>query len=258
MGILNVTPDSFYSESRVKVSGTELMDRAARMVEEGADVLDIGGYSSRPGADEVSEEEELRRVIPAIQAIKSAFPQVLISIDSFRAKVVKAAIEEGADLANDISAGELDPEMIPTVGSLGVPYIAMHMRGNPQNMQKQTDYKDILSEIAKYFSGKLASCKKAGIKDVIIDPGFGFAKTLEQNYWILKNLSYFKSIQCPVLVGVSRKSMIYKVLGLSPDISLNGTTALHMAALINGANILRVHDVKEAKQTITLYKQLHP
>ncbi len=258
MGILNITPDSFFEGSRISNDTKEILLKAEAMLRDGADILDIGGYSSRPGAAEVSEEEELARVIPAISAIKDAFPDALISIDTFRAKIAQAAVHHGADFVNDISAGELDANMIPTVGELQVPYIAMHMKGNPQTMQAMTSYDDLLLEMVKYLSQKLNECKKAGINDVVIDPGFGFAKTLEQNYWILRNLSYFDTIQAPVLVGVSRKSMIYKKLGISPSEALNGTTALHMAALIHGAKILRVHDVKEANETVTLFKQLYP
>jgi dihydropteroate synthase len=258
MGILNVTPDSFYASSRIALKGDQVLDKAKEMTQEGADILDVGGYSTRPNAEEVSEEEEINRVLPAIQMIKARFPDILVSIDTFRSTVAANAVREGADIVNDISGGTLDESMLATVGRLDVPYIAMHMRGTPKDMQTQTHYEDILAEMLQYFGEKLSACKKAGIKDVIIDPGFGFAKTLEQNYWILKNLSYFKIIQSPILAGVSRKSMIYKILELNPEDALNGTTALHMAALINGANILRVHDVKEAVQTITLYKQLYP
>jgi dihydropteroate synthase len=257
MGILNITPDSFYAGSRFSGSEEHIKQIAEKMVREGADILDVGGYSSRPGADEVSVDEELSRVLPAIEVIKKNNPETLISIDTFRAKVAKEAVRAGADIINDISSGDLDGEMINTVAGLQVPYIAMHMRGNPKNMQQKTYYDDILLEIAKFFAKKLELFTKAGIKDVILDPGFGFAKTLEQNYWILKNLSYFKIIQAPILVGISRKSMIYKKLDLTPEESLNATTALHMAALINGASILRVHDVKEAKQTVILYNQLY-
>lgn len=257
MGILNVTPDSFYSGSRVFENLDLILRKAEQMIQEGADILDIGGYSSRPGADEVSVQEELERVVPAIQAIKEQFPEILISVDTFRAKVAKDAVFSGADIVNDISSGELDPDMFGTVGQLDVPYIAMHMRGTPKDMQTLTDYRDILSEIMYLFAKKKEECKKAGIKDVIFDPGFGFAKTLEQNYWILKNLSYFKTIQSPILVGVSRKSMIYKTLEISAEEALNGTTALNMVALLNGANILRVHDVKEAKQTELLFNRIY-
>ncbi len=258
MGILNLTPDSFYAGSRIKSVTSEILHVAEKMIEDGADILDIGGYSSRPSADLVSEEEELKRTIGAIGQVKKYFPNCLLSIDTFRSKVAQEAVNTGADLVNDISAGELDPEMIPTVGKLSVPYIAMHMRGNPKTMQTQTGYENIILEIMNYFSKKMKDCRKSGIKDVIIDPGLGFAKTLDQNYWILRNLAYFKTIQAPILVGLSRKSMIYTKLGIQPENALNGTTALNMAALINGANILRVHDVKEVKETIKLYKELYP
>jgi dihydropteroate synthase len=257
MGIMNLTPDSFYAGSRFSGNTESLLDSANKMIHEGADILDIGGYSSRPGADNISLDEELSRVLPAIEIIKKNNPEILISIDTFRARVAQEAVKSGADIVNDISAGELDSEMIKTVAELQVPYIAMHMRGNPKDMQQKTNYEDVLFEIVKYFAKKLDDFSKAGIKDVILDPGFGFAKTLEQNYWILKNLSYFKIIQAPILIGVSRKSMIYKKLDLTPEESLNATTALHMVALVKGANILRVHDVKEAKQTVILYNQLY-
>lgn len=258
MGILNLTPDSFFEGSRILTSKTELIERVTKMVSEGADILDLGGYSTRPGAAEVSVEEEIRRVIPAIEWIAEAFPSVLISVDTFRSKVAEVAVHNGAHLVNDISAGSLDIKMLETVGKLEIPYIAMHMRGNPQTMQKETNYSDILVDILTYFSEKMSLCRKFGIKDVIIDPGFGFAKTVEQNYWLLRNLKYFQTLSLPILVGVSRKSMIYKTLGISSEEALNGTTALHMYALTKGANILRVHDVKEAKETLTLYQQLHP
>jgi dihydropteroate synthase len=258
MGILNVTPDSFFEKSRILTSNEGFLKVTERMISEGADILDIGGYSSRPMAEDISVDEELKRTISSIAKIKSEFPEILISIDTFRSKVAEEAVAAGADLVNDISSGELDSLMIEKVGKLNVPYIAMHMKGNPKTMQTKTEYKDILTEITHYFSNKLNLCKKAGIKDVWIDPGFGFAKTLEQNYWILKNLAYFKRIQAPILVGVSRKSMIQKILGNKAEDALNGTTALNMAALINGANILRVHDVKEAKETIKLYKEIYP
>ncbi|MCH7399525.1 dihydropteroate synthase [Belliella sp. DSM 107340] len=258
MGILNITPDSFFEGSRVGKDEDKILKNAAAMISDGANILDIGGYSSRPGAQEVSLAEEMDRVIGAIETIKKVFPEILISIDTFRSEVAKKSVQSGADFVNDISAGTLDPQMIPAVGKLDVPYIAMHMRGNPSNMQGQTNYEDIILELLKYFSEKMNECKEAGIKDVIIDPGFGFAKSLEQNYWILKNLSYFKTIQAPLLVGLSRKSMIYKKLDTTAENALNGTTALNMAALINGANILRVHDVKEAIETVKLYKQLYP
>lgn len=258
MGILNLTPDSFFSGSRIMDSKEQLLQKSFQMIQEGVDILDLGGYSTRPGALGVSEEEEIKRVIPAIEWIKEHYPSVLISVDTFRANVAKAAVQAGAGLVNDISAGNLDPRMLEVVGTLNVPYIAMHMRGNPQTMQEKTNYSDILVEILNYFSETVAKCKTYGIKDVIIDPGFGFAKSIEQNYWILKNLDYFKILSLPILVGVSRKSMIYKTLNISPEEALNGSTALHMYALSKGANILRVHDVKEVKETLTLYNQLQP
>ncbi|MCH6232329.1 dihydropteroate synthase [Cognataquiflexum rubidum] len=258
MGILNLTPDSFFEKSRLLSSKEVFLKVSEKMVLEEVDILDIGGYSSRPMAEDISIDEELARTISTIEKIKSEFPDILISIDTFRSKVAEEAVAAGADFVNDISAGELDPLMIEKVGKLNVPYIAMHMKGTPKTMQQNSGYQNILTEIMHYFSKKLNLCLKAGIKDVMIDPGFGFSKTLEQNYWILKNLAYFKTIQAPILVGVSRKSMIHKKLGVTAEESLNGTTALHMAALINGANILRVHDVKEAKETIKLYKEIYP
>lgn len=258
MGIMNMTPDSFFANSRVDLSTDNVLRIADNMLGEGAKILDIGGYSSRPGAAEVSKDEEIKRTVPHIEAIKRKFPEALVSIDTFRAAVAKAAVESGADIVNDISSGELDSQMLETVGALGVPYIAMHMQGSPQTMQGLTNYADITKDICCFFSKKLEECRKFGIKDVIIDPGFGFAKTLDQNYEILKNLMYFKTIESLLLVGLSRKSMIYKKLEISPEEALNGTTALHMFSLLQGANILRVHDVKAAKETIELYKQLYP
>lgn len=257
MGIINSTPDSFYDKSRTSGKEEDFLEKAAQMIEDGAHILDIGGYSSRPGAAPVSEKEELKRVIHVIKSIKDRFPDNLVSIDTFRSEVAKEAVMAGADIVNDISGGELDRQMLDTVGGLGVPYICMHMKGTPQSMQNFSDYVDMEKEIQYFFSEKINKCKKAGIKDVILDIGLGFSKTLEQNYELIKNFSYFKSIQLPVLIGVSRKSMIYKLLKISPQEALNGTTALHMAALINGANILRVHDVKEANETLKLYKQIY-
>lgn len=257
MGILNNTPDSFYEKSRITGQPQDFLTKAAKMIEEGAHILDIGGYSSRPGAAPVTEKEELNRVIHVIKSIKDRFPDNLVSIDTFRAKVAKEAVSAGADMVNDISCGGLDENMFATVGSLGVPYIGMHMRGNPQSMQNFSEYVDIEKEIGYFFSEKIKNCYKAGIKDVIIDLGLGFSKTLEQNYRLIKNFSYFKSFKLPILVGASRKSMIYKLLENSPEKALNGTTALHMAALIHGAKIVRVHDVKEANETLKIYKQIY-
>lgn len=258
MGILNLTPDSFYEGSRVSQEGKLILETAEKMISEGADFLDIGGYSTRPGAVDIPAEEEILRVAPAIELIKKEFPEILISIDTFRSEVAKAAIGSGADVINDISAGNLDPEMLNTVSKLKVPYIAMHMKGTPQTMQNYSGYSDMLPEILKYFAEKLDQFRKLGIKDVILDPGFGFAKTKEQNFDLLRDLKCFKVMGFPLLIGVSRKSMIYKTLQISPSEALNGTTALNMFALLQGANILRVHDVKEAKETVTLFEQLYP
>ena len=258
MGIVNLTPDSFFEASRVEKSLEKIAAVVKSHVLNGASILDLGGYSSRPGAAEVSVQEEIDRVIPAVNWITSHYPEILISIDTFRARVAEESIRSGAHIINDISAGDLDSEMIQTVAKLNVPYIAMHMRGNPQNMQKKTNYSDILVEILYYFAEKLEQFKKFGIKDVIIDPGFGFAKTLDQNYFLLRNLCQFQSFSLPILVGISRKSMISKALDVEADQALNGTTALNMFALCHGANILRVHDVREANETLKLYNTLYP
>lgn len=252
MGILNITPDSFYASSRV--SGEDnLFARAEKMIEEGASILDIGGYSSRPGATNITLEEELGRVIPVIKSIKAAFPKTPVSIDTFRYRVAEKALEAGADIINDISAGELDDQMFELVSNSNVPYIIMHMKGNPQTMKSLAKYDNLILEVMDYFQKKIKELKDKGVADIIIDPGFGFAKDIDQNFLLLKKLSEFKLLEVPILVGVSRKSMIYKPLNIDPEHSLNGTTALHMVALINGASILRVHDVKEAVETIKLY-----
>lgn len=256
MGILNLTPDSFYEDSRVKTSEA-LLSKARHMVNEGADFLDLGGYSTRPGAKDISIQEEIDRVVPAVELLRKEFPASYLSIDTFRSKVAQAAVSAGADLVNDISAGNLDHEMIQMVASLQVPYIAMHMKGNPQNMQSLSEYSDVLLEILQYFANKVALFKKFGIKDVIIDPGFGFAKTMEQNFFLMKNLRRFEIFGLPLLAGISRKSMIHKSLQITASEAINGTTALNMFALMQGANILRVHDVKEAKETIILFEQLY-
>jgi dihydropteroate synthase len=258
MGVLNLTPDSFFEGSRVTRDSKSVLKEAEKKIKEGADFLDLGGYSTRPGAADISIEEELARVIPAISEIKKNFPDTLLSVDTFRSKVAKAAVEAGAELVNDISAGNLDPEMLPLVAKLGVPYIAMHMKGSPQTMQTEMSYTDLVPDILAYFAEKIKQFRKFGIKDVIIDPGFGFAKTREQNFELLRNLNSFKRLGIPVLVGISRKSMIYKTLEISANEALNGTTALNMFALLQGADILRVHDVKEAKETIKLAAQIYP
>ena len=227
------------------------------MMKEGATFLDVGGYSSRPGADDISVEEETKRVIAPIEAICKEFPDAIISIDTFRSDVARRALDMGAKLVNDISAGRLDDQMIEMVGHRTVPFIAMHMRGTPQTMKENTSYDDLLSNVATYFSEVKIKCLNAGIKDLIIDPGFGFAKTLEQNYYLLKNLGYLLSLNCPILVGVSRKSMIFKLLESSANQVLNGTTALNSVALLGGASILRVHDIKEAVETAKLIGYLN-
>lgn len=256
MGILNVTPDSFYTNSRT-TDESAITDRVTKIIQEGAHIIDVGGYSTRPRAEEVSLEEEISRVVGGIEIIRSINQKVLISVDTFRAEVAKIAVDAGAHIVNDISGGNLDPDMISTVGGLKVPYICMHMRGNPSTMTNLTVYENLEKEILFYFAQKLNHCREAGINDVVLDLGFGFAKALDQNYRLLKNLNYFKSLNAPILVGVSRKSMIYRFLDVTPDNALNGTTALHMAALFKGANILRVHDVKEAVETVQLFKQIN-
>jgi dihydropteroate synthase len=251
MGILNVTPDSFYDGGKY-LSQTKLLSQAEKMLKEGATILDIGGYSTRPNAVEVPEAEEIKRVSSSISAICKHFPTALISVDTFRSAVAVAAIGEGAALINDISGGYLDEKMFETVAKLQVPYILMHTRGTPQTMTSLTDYDNILIDLLTYFHQKVAALRSFGIEDVVLDIGFGFAKTKEQNFELLKKLELFKLVGLPLLVGISRKSMIYNTLEISPEEALNGTTALNMLALLNGASLLRVHDVKEALQTIRL------
>lgn len=255
MGILNVTPDSFYDGGQYK-DEQSILNQVETMLNEGATFIDIGGYSSRPGADDVSATEELNRVIPVVELILKHYPETLISIDTFRSEVAKKSIEAGAAIVNDISAGHLDDNMITTIGQLGVPYIMMHMKGNPKTMQQQTDYDDLIKDINSYFAERIAKAHAAKINDIIIDPGFGFAKTTEQNYELLNNMELLQIVDKPILAGVSRKSMIYKTLNTTSENALNGTTALHMVALQKDAKILRVHDVKEAMECITLFNQL--
>ena len=255
MGIINATPDSFYDGGKT-VALKEILKQAERMLNEGASFLDIGGYSSRPGADAVSETEELARVLPAIEVVIREFPETLISVDSFRSKVAKSAVEMGAAIVNDISGGTRDLDMLSTVSKLKVPFIAMHMRGTPQTMSKLTDYNNVTRDVMKYFSERLASARAAGINDIIADPGFGFAKTREQSFELLNNLELFKHLEVPYLIGVSRKSLIYRTLETTADNALNGTTALHAIALLKGASILRVHDVKEAVECVKLLQAL--
>jgi len=255
MGILNITPDSFFEGSRV-TTDTAILAQAEKMLSEGATFLDVGGYSSRPGAEDISLEEELTRVVNAVKIIRQKFPQALISVDTFRAEVARQAVLEGASLVNDISAGSLDANMFQTVASLKVPYIAMHMRGTPQTMSSLTQYDNLIGDVMDYFISKINHLKDSGITDIIVDPGFGFAKTIDQNFELLSNLDYFKNLNRPVLAGLSRKSMVWKTLGTTPEHALSGTIALNMTALLKGASILRVHDVKEAVQVINLYTKL--
>ncbi len=255
MGIINATPDSFYDGGKT-VALKDILKQAEHMLSEGATFLDIGGYSSRPGADDVSETEELRRILPAIEAIIKEFPKTLISVDSFRSKVAKSAVETGAAIVNDISGGTKDADMLSTVSKLKVPFIAMHMRGTPQTMTQLSDYKNVTRDVLKYFSERLAEARAAGINDIIADPGFGFAKTREQSFELLNNLELFKHLEVPYLIGVSRKSLIYKTLETTAENALNGTTALHAIALLKGASILRVHDVQEAVECVKLLQAL--
>ena len=253
MGILNVTPDSFYDGGK-----NNTIDKALLLVEKhlnnGASFLDIGGYSSRPGADHIDIETELTRVIPVIEAIEKRFPDCIISIDTFRGEVAEKSIEAGAAIINDISAFNLDAKMVDVLTKYKVPYVMMHMKGNPQNMQQNTNYENIIKDLILYFSKKISYLNSLGISDIIIDPGFGFSKTSEQNYKILRELYNLTLLKCPILGGVSRKSMIYKNLNTSSLESINGTTALNMELIENGANIIRVHDVKEATECIQLHK----
>tara|TARA_B100000795_G_scaffold256026_1_gene228148 strand:+ start:5614 stop:6447 length:834 start_codon:yes stop_codon:yes gene_type:complete len=256
MGIINITPDSFY-DGGVTTSKPLVLQQASRMLEDGATFLDLGGYSSRPDATDVSEEEEITRVVPAIKAIIKEFPDALISIDTFRANVAKKAIHAGACIVNDISAGNIDKSMLALIGAAQVPYIMMHMRGTPQTMKTLTEYQDITKEVLFYFSERLAAARSHNINDIVVDPGFGFAKTTAQSFELLNHLELFETLQTPMLAGISRKSMIYKTLDISAKEALNGTTALHMIALQKGANILRVHDVKQALECIKLFEQVN-
>ena len=255
MGILNVTPNSFYDGGKHKEINS-IIHQVDKMLSEGADFIDIGAYSSKPSAEFVSEEEEIKRLVPIVKSLVETFPNIVLSVDTFRAQVAKASVENGVAMVNDIAAGLLDDKMLETVAELKVPYIMMHMRGNPQTMQSLTDYKDIVKEMIFYFSERIQKARSFGISDIVIDPGFGFAKTLEQNYEVLHKMELFEILELPILVGVSRKSMIYKVLENSPQEALNGTSVLNTIALQKGAKILRVHDVKEAVECIKLVSKL--
>lgn len=255
MGILNVTPDSFYDGGK-NDSEQLIIDKVHKMLNDGATFIDIGAYSSKPNAEFVSEEEELNRILPIVKLLVKVFPEINISIDTFRSKVAKATIDAGASIINDISAGELDENMMQTVADLRVPYIMMHMRGTPKTMQLLTDYQDIIKEMLFYFSEKISKARSLGIDDLIIDPGFGFAKTVEQNFEVMNKLQLFQMIDLPLLSGISRKSMIYKTLGNSPEEALNGTTFLNTVSLMKDAKILRVHDVKEAVECVKLFEKM--
>ncbi len=256
MGILNVTPNSFFDGGKYK-NEDEIISQVDKMISEGATFIDIGAYSSKPSAEFVSEQEEIDRIVPAIELILKHFPSALLSIDTFRAEVAKASIESGAAIINDIAAGELDDKMFDVIAQYNVPYIMMHMRGNPQTMQSLTHYDDIVKEMLFYFSEKVNKARSLGINDLILDPGFGFAKTTDQNYEVLQKMELFNLLELPVLAGVSRKSMIYKTLGITPQEALNGTTFLNTIALTKGAKILRVHDVKEAMECVTLFEKMN-
>jgi len=256
MGILNVTPDSFYDGGKYD-STDKILKKVAGMISEGADIIDVGGISTRPGSEPVSEKEEIKRIIPAISLIRGHFPGTIISVDTYRANVARTVVKDySVELVNDISGGEMDKNMFETIADLHIPYIFMHMKGSPLTMQAQTQYEDILTEILDYFASRVDRLRVLGLNDIVIDPGFGFSKTIEQNFYLLNRLNAFHIFELPIMVGISRKSMIYRTLKSEPSGSLNGTTVLNTVALLKGANILRVHDVKEAVQTITLLEKL--
>jgi dihydropteroate synthase len=255
MGILNITPDSFYDGGRNKRL-QDYLRHTEKMLQEGATFIDVGAYSSRPGAVNISEEEELNRIIPVIEALIKEFPKSILSIDTFRSEVAKACVEGGAAIINDISAGKLDEQMMETIGKLQVPYIMMHMKGTPQDMKELNQYDNLVEDVLFYFSERIARARSFGINDPIIDPGFGFAKNISQNFELLKHLDLFNNLDLPILAGISRKSLIYKTLETGPEEALNGTTVLNTVSLAKGAHILRVHDVKEAVECVKLTGQL--
>ncbi|OJJ16319.1 dihydropteroate synthase [marine bacterium AO1-C] len=256
MGILNVTPDSFYDGGQYNAP-TQILEKATQLLKEGAKILDIGGYSSRPGAKDISEKEEIMRVVPVIQAVTEAHPKAVISVDTFRAKVAYEAVQAGAHIVNDVSGGNLDDKMYETVAALKVPYVLMHMRGTPQTMTKLNQYEHLLYEVLQDLQQKVVQLRALGVHDIIIDPGFGFAKNIPQNFHLMQHLGIFQALGLPVLAGVSRKSMIYKTLKITPDEALHGTIALNTVALQNGANILRVHDVKAAFEAVKMVEKLN-
>ena len=255
MGIINVTPDSFYDGGKTDTSQA-ILQQAQKILLEGATFLDIGGFSSRPGADPISETEEMQRVLPSIELLIKEFPEVIISVDTFRSTIAKKAIEAGAAMVNDISGGMMDEQMLTTVAQLQVPFVMMHMRGTPQTMTTKTQYENVTREVLRFFSERIALARKEGINDIIVDPGFGFSKTRSQSFELLNHLELFQHLDLPLLVGISRKSMIYNTLGVTPQEALNGTTTLHGVALLKGASILRVHDVKEAVESVLLILKL--
>lgn len=256
MGILNVTPDSFFDGGRF-MNEKAALTHASKMLDDGADLVDVGGASSRPGASPLSEEEETARVIPVIEVLLKHFPEAILSVDTFRGGVARRALEAGASVINDISGGEQDPMMFETAASLNAPYVLMHMRGTPETMTTLTAYDNLIRDIIQYFEEKVILLRRAGVKDIIIDPGFGFAKTAAQNFELLNHLEHFKVLGLPILTGLSRKSMVWRTLGITPEEALNGTSALHSIALLKGASILRAHDVKEAFECVKLVSQLH-
>jgi dihydropteroate synthase len=256
MGVLNVTPDSFFDGGKYE-NVKALLQQVGKMISAGAMIIDVGGMSSRPGAEIINVSEELSRVIPIIEQIKEHFPAIIISIDTVRSEVARQSVAAGASIINDISAGSIDDQMFETVAELNVPYILMHMQGKPEDMQQDPDYQDVTKNVLDFFIEKIGELRELGVKDIILDPGFGFGKTIQHNYQLLQNFAIFKILDLSLLAGISRKSMIYKVLDSTPEEALNGTTVLNTLALERGAKILRVHDVKEAKETITLWKQLN-
>ena len=257
MGILNLTPDSFFDGGRHNELRAAL-ERTEQMLQEGADIIDVGAYSSRPNAEDISQEEELARLLPVLNEIRRAFPEAVLSVDTFRAEVARVAVSEGVHIINDISAGQLDPEMFKTAAALKVPYILMHMKGTPQTMQQHAHYDNVLNEVLDYFTKKVRELTDLGVVDIILDPGFGFSKTVAHNYELLNHLETLKMLGLPILAGVSRKTMIWKTLGITPAEALNGTTVLNTVALMKGARILRVHDVKAAAEAVKLVSQLNP
>ncbi len=252
MGILNLTPDSFYDGGKF-ASEKDVLNRVEKMLNEGADIIDIGGMSSRPGAEMIGEQVELKRMLPHLKRIIYRFPEVIISIDTIRAKIAEESLNLGALIVNDISGGRFDEQMIPLIAKRKIPYIIMHMKGMPADMQHNPVYENVVTEVMDFFVERISTCRKAGVIDLVIDVGFGFGKTIEHNYTLLRNLKYFKHLNLPVLAGTSRKGMIYKSLNITTEEALNGTTVVNTIALMNGANILRVHDVKEAKEAVRIF-----